>query len=92
MSFKVCANISGAFAAIRVDATPKPIAVHGNTLAQDMARLQPYMVLPDEEDRSPGWRPTSSRARGPVYDVEGAKATTAHEDEHEDEEDDGDEE
>ncbi|KAI5895724.1 uncharacterized protein SCHCODRAFT_02620198 [Schizophyllum commune H4-8] len=89
---QVCANISGAFAAIRVDAAPKPIAVHGNTLAQDMAHLQPYMVLPDEEDRFPGWRPTSSRARGPVYEVDGAdgaKATTAHEDEHEEDEDDG---
>ncbi|KAL1759711.1 hypothetical protein FB107DRAFT_204512 [Schizophyllum commune] len=86
---QVCANISGAFAAIRMDATPKPIAVHGNTLAQDMAHLQPYMVLPDEEDRFPGWRPTSSRARGAVYDIERAKVTTAHDDEHEDEEDDG---
>ncbi|KAL1703404.1 hypothetical protein EV121DRAFT_208016, partial [Schizophyllum commune] len=86
---QVCANISGAFAAIRVDAAPKPIVVHGNTLAQDMAHLQPYMVLPDEDARFPGWRPTSSRARGPVYDVDGAKANTAHEDEHEEDEDDG---
>ncbi|KAL1740739.1 regulator of chromosome condensation 1/beta-lactamase-inhibitor protein II, partial [Schizophyllum fasciatum] len=40
-----------------------------------------------EEERYPGWRPTSSRARGAVYDVDGLKAALAREDEHEDDED-----
>jgi hypothetical protein len=39
----VCANNTGAFGAIRVHFKPKPITVHGNTLAEDLADIQPYL-------------------------------------------------
>lgn len=39
---KVAANESGAFAAIRVDARPTPIALKGNVLEEDMFLLQPH--------------------------------------------------
>lgn len=40
---KVAANESGAFAAIRVDARPTPIALKGKTLVDDMFSLQPHI-------------------------------------------------
>jgi hypothetical protein len=39
----VCANSTGAFGALRVDYTPTPIEVVGNTLAQDLKQVQPYL-------------------------------------------------
>lgn len=39
---KVACNESGAFAAIRVDARPKPIPLTGKTLAEDLFGLQPH--------------------------------------------------
>lgn len=39
---KVACNESGAFAAIRVDARPKPIPLNGKTLAEDLFGLQPH--------------------------------------------------
>ncbi|ORX33429.1 hypothetical protein BD324DRAFT_606179 [Kockovaella imperatae] len=38
----VACNESGAFAAIRVDAKPRPITLKGRTLEEDMALLQPH--------------------------------------------------
>jgi hypothetical protein len=40
---KVAVNESGAFAAIRVDAKPTPIALKGRTLEEDLALLQPHI-------------------------------------------------
>jgi hypothetical protein len=40
---RVCANSTGAFGALRVDYTPTPIEVVGNTLAQDLKQVQPYL-------------------------------------------------
>ncbi len=40
---QVCANSTGAFAALRVDHKPKPIVLVGNTLAEDLKMVQPYM-------------------------------------------------
>lgn len=40
---QVCANSTGAFAALRVDHKPKPVVPVGNTLAQDLKAVQPYM-------------------------------------------------
>ncbi|ORY24955.1 hypothetical protein BCR39DRAFT_545340 [Naematelia encephala] len=40
---KVAVNESGAFAAIRVDAKPTPIALVGRTLEEDMMSLQPHI-------------------------------------------------
>lgn len=41
---QVCANSTGAFAALRVDCRPVPIARVGNALAEDMAGVQPYLA------------------------------------------------
>lgn len=84
---QVCANNTGAFGAIRVDAAPKPVVVQGNTLSQDMDILQPYMVHPDEGRRYPGWRPTSSRSRETAVDTARARPQVAHDDDPEDDED-----
>ncbi|KAJ7632971.1 hypothetical protein FB45DRAFT_914037 [Roridomyces roridus] len=41
---QVCANSTGAFGALRVDVKPKPIRVEGNSIAQDLAAIQPYLA------------------------------------------------
>ena len=41
----VCANIAGAFGALRMDFKPKSITMTGNTLTQDLAELQPYLQI-----------------------------------------------
>ncbi|KAJ7766843.1 hypothetical protein B0H16DRAFT_1522600 [Mycena metata] len=43
---QVCANSTGAFGALRVDFRPEPIRIEGNTLAEDLAALQPYIAPP----------------------------------------------
>lgn len=48
---QVCANITGAFGALRVDFTPKAIPLHGQTLGQDLAEIQPYLRLPPIPDQ-----------------------------------------
>lgn len=40
---KVSANESGAFAAIRIDATPQAIEVVGNSVGEDLVSLQPHV-------------------------------------------------
>ncbi|KAJ7172083.1 hypothetical protein C8R46DRAFT_137864 [Mycena filopes] len=43
---QVCANSTGAFGALRVDFRPDPIRIEGNTIAEDLAALQPYIASP----------------------------------------------
>ncbi|KAJ7864863.1 hypothetical protein B0H14DRAFT_2735954 [Mycena olivaceomarginata] len=43
---QVCANTTGAFGALRVDFKPMPICVTGNTMAEDLAAVQPYIASP----------------------------------------------
>ncbi|KAJ7461488.1 hypothetical protein FB451DRAFT_1404722 [Mycena latifolia] len=43
---QVCANSTGAFGALRVDFRPEPIRVEGNSMAEDLAAVQPYLALP----------------------------------------------
>ncbi|KAJ6618827.1 hypothetical protein B0H10DRAFT_2028138 [Mycena sp. CBHHK59/15] len=45
-STKVCANSTGAFGALRVDFKPEPIRVEGNTMAEDLATIRPYLDSP----------------------------------------------
>ncbi|KAF8071818.1 hypothetical protein FPV67DRAFT_1482821 [Lyophyllum atratum] len=42
---QVCANSTGAFGALRVEYQPKPIGVRGNTLAQDIGEIQPFLHI-----------------------------------------------
>lgn len=42
---KVCANATGAFAALRMDRMPEEVQVVGNCLSQDLATVQPYLHL-----------------------------------------------
>ncbi|RDX54165.1 hypothetical protein OH76DRAFT_1398482 [Lentinus brumalis] len=50
---QVCANATGAFAALRSDWKPEEVRVAGNLLAQDLASVQPYLRMkfthPEEE-------------------------------------------
>jgi inhibitor of Bruton tyrosine kinase len=39
---RVCANSTGAFAALRIDAVPKPIRLTGPTMAADLEGIQPF--------------------------------------------------
>lgn len=41
---KVCTNSTGAYSALRVDVKPNPIAVVGNSLAEDIAGVRPFVV------------------------------------------------
>ncbi|KAJ7709467.1 hypothetical protein B0H17DRAFT_1028081 [Mycena rosella] len=43
---QVCANSTGAFGALRVDFKLDPIRVEGNTMAEDLATVQPYLASP----------------------------------------------
>lgn len=45
---RVAANSTGAFGALRLDCLPKPVVITGNSLAQDLAQIQPYLRFPDE--------------------------------------------
>ena len=71
---QVCANSTGAFAALRVDHKPKPIVPVGNTLAQDLKMIQPYMQFYRPEVMS------GVRSRRNAHDV----SLFAPDDEHED--------
>lgn len=42
---QVCANSTGAYAALRVDHRPNPIEPTGNTIARDLKGLQPYLLF-----------------------------------------------
>jgi inhibitor of Bruton tyrosine kinase len=42
---QVCANATGAFGALRVDHSPKPIDIRGNTISQDLATVRPYLSM-----------------------------------------------
>jgi hypothetical protein len=42
---QVCTNSTGAFAALRLDAKFEPIDTKGNTLAEDLADVQPFIPL-----------------------------------------------
>lgn len=41
---KVCTNSTGAYAALRVDVRLDPIAIAGNTLADDLSGVRPFVV------------------------------------------------
>jgi hypothetical protein len=60
---QVCANSTGAFGALRVEYKPQPLDVRGNTIAQDMAEVQPtlsmYCVVEPRKHISRPCRPTS---------------------------------
>ncbi|KAJ7256495.1 hypothetical protein B0H12DRAFT_1112353 [Mycena haematopus] len=43
---QVCANTTGAFGALRVEFRPEPIRIEGNTMAEDLATVQPYLASP----------------------------------------------
>ncbi|KAF8205776.1 hypothetical protein K438DRAFT_1918026 [Mycena galopus ATCC 62051] len=43
---QVCANTTGAFGALRVDFRPEPIRIEGNSMAEDLATVQPYKASP----------------------------------------------
>ncbi|TFK48398.1 hypothetical protein OE88DRAFT_521568 [Heliocybe sulcata] len=45
---RVAANSTGAFGALRVDYVPRPVIPVGNDVAQDLARIQPYLRFQDE--------------------------------------------
>jgi len=41
---RVCTNSTGAYAALRIDVKPDPIAITGNTLAEDLAGVRPFVI------------------------------------------------
>ena len=84
----VCANSTGAFGALKVDFRPKPIAVTGNTIAQDLKRIQPYLQFYREE---PEGENAASPPVGAHSSYGGATGTSQHaDDEPEDEDVEGD--
>lgn len=58
---QVCANTTGAFGAHRVDYNPKPIEIRGNRIAQDLATLQFYLSMYQDEQ----YKSQSSQPRFP---------------------------
>lgn len=43
---RVCTNSTGAYAALRIDVKPDQIGITGNTLADDLAGVRPFVVHP----------------------------------------------
>ena len=50
---RVCANATGAFAALRDDFRPAEVKVVGNRLPQDLAGVQPYLKLINPDEHNP---------------------------------------
>ncbi|KAI0326994.1 hypothetical protein GY45DRAFT_1328251 [Cubamyces sp. BRFM 1775] len=73
---QVCANATGAFAALRTDWVPDEVHVVGHRLAQDLATIQPYLHLGSRgaEELSVGTAgvpaPGTSPDAAPVVDAE----------------------
>lgn len=44
---KVCANATGAFGALRLNYSPKPVVVSGSTLTDDVKSVRPWMNVAD---------------------------------------------
>lgn len=61
---KVSVNESGAFAAIRVDARPTPIALSGKTLEEDMFLLQPHFRRFEHQMTAVDFDREGSRSKG----------------------------
>ncbi|KAJ7286245.1 hypothetical protein C8J57DRAFT_1446850 [Mycena rebaudengoi] len=54
---QVCANSTGAFGALRVDFKPEPIVVEGNSMSEDLARIQPFLAASSSDDEATLNRP-----------------------------------
>ena len=52
---RVCANITGAYAALRVDATVEPIEITGNDIGADLANVRPWIIPVKRTDQSGRW-------------------------------------
>lgn len=52
---RVCANVTGAYGALRVDYVPPPVKIVGRLVAQDLAEVQPWLRFqaPVQEPGSP---------------------------------------
>ncbi|KDR81018.1 hypothetical protein GALMADRAFT_241641 [Galerina marginata CBS 339.88] len=61
---QVCANSTGSFGALRVDYEPKPIQVVGNSIAQDLKSIQPYLSFYREHGPDDGRHPSASSSFG----------------------------
>ncbi|KAF8959590.1 hypothetical protein BDZ97DRAFT_1666960 [Flammula alnicola] len=86
---QVCANSTGAFGALRIDYHPKPMEITGNTIAQDLKTVQPYLEFyRDKEGMEEGQGPVDAKPRKRIRSLSvGDLASSLHfEDEPEDEE------
>ena len=64
---QVCANATGAFAALRSDWKPEEVRVVGNVLAQDLAKVQPYLRMKlDRQDDEGSGSPVSPSLESPI--------------------------
>lgn len=52
---RVCANSTGAYAALRIDANVEPIAVTGNDMGADLANVRPWIIPVRKSDQSERW-------------------------------------
>jgi hypothetical protein len=52
---RVCANSTGAYAALRVDANVEPIAITGNDIGADLSNVRPWIVPVRKTDQSERW-------------------------------------
>ena len=52
---RVCANSTGAYAALRMDANIEPIAITGNDVSADVANVRPWMIPVKKTAQSERW-------------------------------------
>ncbi|KAH9930197.1 uncharacterized protein B0H18DRAFT_1083842 [Fomitopsis serialis] len=70
---RVCANVTGAYGALRVDYVPPPVKLAGRLVAQDMAEVQPWLTFepPVQEASIGASSPTDADVEEEVADDEG---------------------
>ena len=52
---RVCANSTGAYAALRIDANVEPIAITGNDMGADLANVRPWIIPVKQTGQSERW-------------------------------------
>lgn len=52
---RVCANSTGAYAALRMDANVEPIAITGNNMGADLANVRPWIIPVKRTEQNERW-------------------------------------
>jgi hypothetical protein len=74
---RVCANSTGAYAALRMDADVESIAITGNDMGKDLANVCPWVIPVRKMDQSERWMRVVADESAPVVGERDALEQTA---------------